>query len=160
MKNLHFITTKAVLGLYMNQIALQQQLAEAQRQLVEAQQKIIALQQQVIDMTPKNAPDEDIKWHIYSRGVMSSEAANSDDLEQVQRFSEWITDFAKKHIKPYVNPAVYGECHNQMTRGLAERLAELTTARDMQKIQARLTSPKSKKTTKPDILQLPLIKEG
>lgn len=153
MKNLHFITTKAVLSMYASQMALQQQ-------LVEAQQKIIALQQQVLDMTPKNAPDDELHWHIHSKGILSSEAANSDDLELVQRFSDWIDTFARKYIKPYVNPTVYGECHNQMNRGLAQRLAELTTKRDMQKIQAMLNPPKPKKTTKPDILQLPLIKEG
>jgi hypothetical protein len=158
MKNLRWMTTQAVLALYINQMVLQQQLADAQQQLVEAQQKIIALQQQVLDMTPKNAPDEDIHWHIYSKGVMSSQAANSDNLDEVRRFRDWNVQFAKKYIKPYVNPTVFSECLNQMTRGLAERIADLTSDHEM---QALIKPPKrKKKSTKSDILQLPLIKDA
>jgi hypothetical protein len=178
MTNLRFTTTKAVVGMYMSQMVLQQQLAEAQQQLVAAQQKIIALQQQVLDMTPKNVPDEEIIWHIHAKGILSSQAANSDNPDEVRRFRDWNVQFAKKHIKPYVNPAVFNECLNQMTRGLAERIADLTSERDIQTlvnppIQQKNTtkserdgqtlikpSKRRKKTTKSDIIQLPLIKDA
>ena len=177
MKNLRFTTTQAVIGMYMSQMVLQEQLAEAQQQLVEAQQKIIALQQQVLDMTPKNVPDEEVMWHIHSKGISSAQAANSDNPDEVRRFRDWNVQFAKKHIKPYVNPAVFSECLNQMTRGLAERIAELTTERDMQTLANPPKQPKTpksernmqtlikppkrrKKTSKSDIIQLPLIKDA
>lgn len=157
MKTLRFMTTKALLAMDMHQMTVQQQLAEAQQQLVEAQQKIIALQQQVLDMSPKNVPDEEVMWHIHSKGILSSQAANSDNLDEVRRFRDWNVKFAKKHIKPYVNPTVYSECLNQMTRGLAERIGDLTSERDM---QALSKPPKQKKAAKSDILQLPLIKDA
>src|SRR5687767_13121860 len=92
-----------------------------QQQLIEAQRKIIELQERIDAMTPKNPPDEEVFWHIASN-TMSDEAANSDDVAVVRKFRQWHVDFAKKHLKPYVSPKVYGECLNQMTRGLSERI--------------------------------------
>ncbi len=56
---------------------------------------------------------------------MSNDAANSCDPAVLRKFRQWNVDFARKNIKPYVNPKVYGETVNQMTRGLNERIAEL-----------------------------------
>ena len=89
-----------------------------QQQLLEAQQTIIELQRRIDKMTPKVLPDEDVFWHLASGGVMSDEASNSDDVAVVRKFKQWNMDFARKNIKPYVNPQVYSECVNQMTRGL------------------------------------------
>lgn len=103
---------------------LQQQLIEAQSELASAQKQVIALQKKIDKMTPKNIPDAEIFWYMAS-GMYSNDAAQSDDPAVVKRLLDWNTAFAKKHIKPYVNPKVFGECLNQMTRGLTERLSEL-----------------------------------
>ena len=110
-----------------------------QEELLEAKREIIELQKRIDEMTPKNTPDEDIFWHI-SGGMPSSAAASSDDLATVKRFRDWNTQFAKRHIKPYVNPKVYGECLNQMTRGLAEQIAKLETEQAISKIVAGKTT--------------------
>jgi hypothetical protein len=110
-----------------------------QQQLVESQRKIIELQQRIDEMMPKNAPDQEISWHIASNGIMSEEAASSEDIATVRKFKDWNVGFAQKHIKPYVNPQVYGECLNQMTRGLSTRIAELETR---QRINKSLSSSK------------------
>lgn len=111
-----------------------------QQQLIEAQQKIIELHNRIDKMTPKHASDDEIIWHVASNGMMSDEAANSDDLATVKRFRDWNVSFAKKHIKPYVNPTVYGECLNQMTRGLATRIAELESKEDVKR-RLHVTKP-------------------
>jgi len=98
-----------------------------QQQLIETQQKVIELQQQIDDMTPKAIVEKDDFWHITSGGILSEEAANSEDVAIVRKFKDWNVTFAQKHIKPYVNPQVYSETLNQMTRGLPTRLAELET---------------------------------
>ena len=98
--------------------------SELQKQLIEAQQKIIELQQTIQNMTPKNPPDEEVFWHIAS-GMMSDEAANSENLATVRRFQQWNVVFAKKYVKPYVSPLVFGECLNQMTRGLSKQIGKL-----------------------------------
>jgi len=94
-----------------------------QQQLIEAQREIIELRERIDDMTPETPADDEI-WHIKS-GMMSSDAAESDDLETVEEFQKWNIEFARKHIKPYVNPKTYGEALNQMTRGLPQRVALL-----------------------------------
>lgn len=119
-----------------NVVALQQQLIDAQQKLLEAQREIISLQKIVRKMTPKHVKDTDVFWHLNSDGVSSLAAANSDDLLTVNQFQKWITDFAKKQIKPYVNPKVYGECLSQMTRGLPERSATLQTKAQLQAINS------------------------
>lgn len=111
------------------QIALQQQ-------LIDAQQKIIELQQELSEKTPANPDDNDVFWHIASGGIMSQEAATSDDLAVVRQFQQWNIDFAKKYIKPYVNPKVFSECLNQMTRGLNERIAEIERKKAEEKMPA------------------------
>lgn len=105
--------------------ALLVQQAILQQQLIEAQQEIIALHRKIDRMTPKKAKDKNIFWHLVSDGLSSVEAAKSTDPITVRQFRDWIVKFARKHIKPYVNDKVYGECLNQMTRGLAERVADL-----------------------------------
>lgn len=116
--NLHYITTAVLLQWFIERMMLQQE-------LIQTQQKLIALQQRIDNMTPKNAPDEELLWHIASGGIMSKEAAQSNDIKIVKKFLKFNQDLAKKHIKPYVNPKVYMECLQQMTRGLPERVAEL-----------------------------------
>lgn len=129
--NLHYITTAVLLQWFIERIALQQE-------LIEAQQKVIALQQRIDGMTPKNAPDEEILWHIASDGIMSKEAAQSSDVKVVKKFLKFNQDMAKKHIKPYVNPKVYMECLQQMTRGLPERIAELESAAHFKQAEKQL----------------------
>ncbi len=113
------------------QSELQQQLINALKKQGELQQQLIDAQKQIIAMTPKNAPDKEIHWHIAS-GMYSKDAANSNDLETVKRFEAWNIEFAEKFIKPYVNPRVYSECLGQMVRGLPGRIAELQTRRELE----------------------------
>lgn len=136
MTNLHFVTSKTLLTIYMQQMMVQQQ-------LIDAQQKIIELQEQVDALTPKNPPDTEVFWHIKSKGVLSTDAANSDDINVVRSFRDWNLKLAKDHIRPYVSPKVYGETVNQMTRGLAERLACLETQSDLNQSPKK---PKKRKT--------------
>jgi len=105
-----------------------------QQQLIEAQQTIIELQQRVDDMSPKPVIEKDEFWHILSGGILSEDAAKSDDLKVVRAFKDWNVEFAQKHIKPYVNPQAYNEALNQMTRGLPTRIAELETKSVLSKL--------------------------
>ncbi|NDJ62278.1 MAG: hypothetical protein GYB67_14215 [Chloroflexi bacterium] len=114
-------------NMLMGQLMMQQQLITMQQQLINSQQQVIELQRRIDAMTPKNAPDEELLWHLASGGIMSSEAANSLDPALVRKFQDWLVHFAEKHIKPYVNQKVYMECLSQMTRGLPERIAKLET---------------------------------
>jgi len=109
------------------QTMMQQKLMDMQQQVIAMQQKVIVLQQQIDDMRPKAISEQEEFWHLVSKGIMSEEAANSDDLRLVRKFYDWNMAFANKHIKPYVNPQVYSETVNQMTRGLPKRMAELET---------------------------------
>ena len=99
---------------------------QLQDELIQAQKTIIELQAKIQEMTPSTPPNESY-WHILSEGVLSEEAANSSDLELVYEFYKWNIEFASKYVKPYVNPKVFGEVLNQMTRGLPNRIAELRT---------------------------------
>lgn len=136
-----------------------------QQQLIEAQQQIIALQKRLDDMTPKNVPDEEVHWHIKSGGIGSNEAAKSSDLSLVREFRDWNVDFAKKYIKPYVNPKIYAECLHQMTRDLAEHIAELETEQQekRQPPKPMITKPKVTKADNtseakpPKLIQLALM---
>ncbi len=130
MERLFYLKPEALIAFLFYQSMLQEQ-------LIEAQQKIIELQQRIDEMTPKTPTDEDVFWHLTSSGVPSHEAATSNDLELVRKFKDWNITFAEKHIKPFVNPKVYNETLNQMTRGLAIHIAELQNKRD------RETTPKS-----------------
>lgn len=88
MSDLLFLNSKALVAMTLQQCALQQQ-------LIEAQQKIIELQQKIDAMTPKDPPDEVAFWHVHSGGIMSDEAASSDDLALVRKFEKWNVSFAK-----------------------------------------------------------------
>lgn len=118
--------------LLLQQSALQQEITNLQQQVIDLQQQVITLQQQVIDLQqkvsekkPEPVSDEAIFWHRTSEGIGSYEASQSDDVALLRRFRQWNVDFATRHIKPYVNPKVFGECLNQMTRGLNERIRDL-----------------------------------
>ena len=140
--------------------ALLLQQIELQKQLIEAQQKVIELQAKIDEMTPKNAPDEELHWHIASGGMTSTAAAESENLETVKKFRDWNVSFAKKHIKPYVNPKVYGECLNQMTRGLSDRIAELETKKHQQKVVGGSIGNHRAVDEPPKMIQLYLMEQG
>jgi hypothetical protein len=112
-------------------LSLQQQLIETQRELLKAQKQIISLQKKLDKKVPKNPKDKDVFWHLVSDGLLSNETAKSGDLVTLKQFYDWLVKFAKKHIRPYVNPKVYGECLNQMTRGLGERISALETQEEL-----------------------------
>lgn len=150
MRNLHYITTRALLSVFIQQMVLQQQLLEAQQQIIELQKRIDSL-------TPKNAPDAEIHWHIVSNGITSLDAANSEDLATLRKFLKWNLEFARKHIRPYVNPDVYGECVNQMTRGLAERIALLETKKESSKLAEQVTKAQKTCSKQQQLAQLTLI---
>lgn len=107
----------------------QDQIVHLQQLLIEAQAKIIALQETVQAMTPPRVNEQDVFWHLVS-GVMSEQAAASDDLDLVRRFKDWNIRFAQTYLKPYVDPRIYSETLNQMTRGLSSHIAQLQTDRD------------------------------
>jgi multidrug efflux pump subunit AcrA (membrane-fusion protein) len=139
MAEINYLNGVATNALLLEKMALQQELIETQRKLIEAQKQALEAQKQALSLqkklnklTPKNPKDEDVFWHIASQGVRSLEAAQSDDLATVQRFGHWIDKFGEKYIKPHVSPKVYIECHNQMSRGLPERIAELRTKAELQ----------------------------
>jgi hypothetical protein len=122
-------------------VSLQQQLIETQQKLIATQKQVIKLQKRIDKLTPKNLKDEDIFWHIASGGIMSDEAANSSDITMLRGFESWLNNFAKKYIKPYVNPKVYSECVNQMTRGLPTRIADLQTRDDIRRLDPNKKYP-------------------
>lgn len=136
MKHL-YMTTTAMFAMLFQQMALQQQLIEAQQQLadtrkevVKAQRQTIALQKKLDKRTPKTPDDEEVFWHL-AGGMMSLDAANSNDLATLRKFEAWLVDFGRAQIKPYVHHKAYTECSNQMTRGLTERIAELQTLEEL-----------------------------
>ena len=144
MNRLIFLKPEALIAYLFIQTTLQQQ-------VIDLQAQVIALQERIDKMTPKNPSDEEVLWHVASGGLMSNDAAQSDSIATVRRFRTWNINFAKKHIKPYVNPKVYAECVNQMTRGLSERIAELETEHELKENVPPDEKPKqaSAKTKKP-----------
>jgi hypothetical protein len=144
MRNVQFITTQMLINLLLQQMVLMQKLSEAQ-------EKIIHLQDYIADKTPETPADEDVFWHVYSKGIMSTEAAESSDVALLRRFLAWNLNFAEKYLQPYVDPLVYSEAVNQMTRGLPERIAEL---------EGKKSSESHKADGEADnIIQLPLLRE-
>ncbi len=106
-----------------------------QEELIQSQQQVIELQKRLDEVTPKPIVEKDEFWHIVSGGVLSEEAAKSEDVKIVRRFKDWNISFAQKHLKPYINPQVYNETLNQMTRGLPSRIAELETAAEIERLE-------------------------
>lgn len=155
MKTSNLISTQVMLRLVMATAVAQEQLIEAQQQLVAAQKEIIKLQRKIERMTPKNLPSED-RWHIKT-DTFSWDAATSDDLTVVEAYNEWINWFGKKHLKPYLNAATYGECLGHMSRGLPQQLAKLQTERDAKRIfEAMGLQAESNKP----ILKLPVMQDA
>jgi hypothetical protein len=148
MNTLLYMKPEILVAWLFYQSMLQQQLMAVQQQLIETQQKVIALQQQIDDMRPKAISEKEEFWHLVSNGIMSDEAANSDDLRLVRKFRDWNMDFAKKHVKPYVNQQVYSEVVNQMTRGLSTRIAELETKSSKRSHEREREQANSNKTIK------------
>lgn len=99
---------------------------QQQKAFIEMQREIIRLQQKVQELTPPQPNIEDVSFHLQT-GTLSEEAANSADLREVEGYLCWVMSFAAKYVKPYVNQRVYQEVTTHMTRGLAERIAELET---------------------------------
>lgn len=126
MDKILYMKSEALIALLFHQATLQQQ-------LIESQQKIIELHQRIDQMTPKSVDEKEVHWHLASGGIMSEEAAASDDLTVVRRFKDWNIEFAKKYIKPHVTQQVFSETLNQMTRGLTTHIAELETKAAMDK---------------------------
>ena len=156
MTKIHYTSEQMLSAMYIQQMVLQ-------AQLIEAQQKIIALQEEIATLKPDTPKDEDVFWHIHSGGIFSKDAAESEDYLLVKKFRDWNIDLAKKHVKPYVNPKVYGEVLNQMTRGLPEHLSKLQTreeiehGRPIEKIQ---TEQDKQADTGERIVQLKLLQNA
>ncbi len=125
MKDMHYISSAGMVTILLQQLAMQQQLIETQQKLIEVQKQNAALERKINSLTPKTPKDASVFWHLNSDGVSSEEAARSNDLITVTQFYEWVRNFGKKYIRPYVNPKVYTECMNQMTRGLAHHMTVL-----------------------------------
>lgn len=130
MKDMYYLSGTTIMTMLLQQIACQQQLIEAQQQIIESQRENAKIQRKLDKMKPSTPKDKDIFWHLVSDGLSSHEAATCDDLITVLQFDEWINKFGAKHIKPYVNPKVYNECLNQMSRGLPQRIAQLRTQKE------------------------------
>ncbi len=124
MSNLNYISKNALMRIFLYQMTLQ-------AQLLEAQQEIIDLQKQLLALKPDTPDDKEVFWHVKSNGQLSIDAAESDRLEVVQAFLDWNISLANEHVKPYVNPKVYGEVLNQMTRGLPEKISDLKTEKEI-----------------------------
>jgi tRNA nucleotidyltransferase/poly(A) polymerase len=124
MKHENMFEAGLLVGLLISQNQQMKQILELQQQLIAAQQETLALQKKLAHLSPPT-PEEDAHWHLVSGGVMSEEAARSNDLEMVTTFYEWLLRFGKKYVQPYVHPKVYGEIINQMTRGVTSHMAAL-----------------------------------
>lgn len=153
MTNLMYMKPEVLFAWLFYQSMLQQQLMNMQQQVIDMQQKVIELQQQIDDMRPKPISEQEVFWHLVSNGVMSEDAANSDDIRLVRKFYDWNMDFAKKHIKPYVNPQVYSEALNQMTRGLPARMARLETKSSKRTVERDQAEPEKTPKQKTFVLQ-------
>ncbi len=134
MKDMYYFKSSFVVATLLQHLEAQEQLLEAQKQLLETQRQIIelqkqnaALQRKIAKANPKVPKDKDVFWYMVSDGISSEDAASSNDIVTVEQFNDWLTKFGQKHVKPYVNSKVFGECMNQMKRGLARHLAELET---------------------------------
>lgn len=148
MAHLQFVNSKTLLVFYAQQLALQ-------AALIEMQQEVIRLQNKLDKMKPDTPLDEEVFWHVASGGGLSTEAANSKNVDEVQKFLDWNLGLAKKYVKPHVNPKVYGEVVNQMTRGLPERIAELKTRSEINQAKANKKSESGDR-----IIQLALIQDA
>ncbi|MEO0599417.1 MAG: hypothetical protein AAF126_25115, partial [Chloroflexota bacterium] len=81
----------------------------------------------------------------------------------VRKFLDWNYEMAKKHVKPYVNPKVYGEVLNQMTRGLPEHLSKLQTHEEIKHglpIEKIQTKKETKTDTNERVVQLKLLQNA
>lgn len=150
MAKIHYTSENMLAAMYMQQMMLQ-------AQLIEAQQKIIALQEELDDRKPETPSDDEVFWHIHS-GTYSTDAATSQKLTLVQQFLDWNVALAENHLKPYVNPKVYSEVLNQMTRGLPEHLANLKTRAEIKhRRPVEKLTDQEKDDTEERVIQLPLL---
>ncbi|MDX1991951.1 MAG: hypothetical protein SF029_06165 [bacterium] len=129
MKHENSFEAGLLVGLLISQNQQMKHVVELQRQLIAAQQEALAQQKKLAHLTPPT-PEEDAHWHLVSGGVMSEDAAKSNDLETVTTFYQWLLAFGKKYVQPYVHPKVYGEIINQMTRGVTSHMAALQVEAD------------------------------
>ena len=137
----------------------EQQVIDLQKQLLEAQQKLINLHEKVEAMTPKQPMPEEIRWHLYSDGVMSDDLLETRDIDLLKKYHEWMMTFGEKHIQPYVHPYVYSEIITQMGRGILRRLAELEVREEygVDDIERDITTEFPDEETEPH--QPPLISD-
>jgi hypothetical protein len=103
---------------------------EVQEQLIKAQQEIIHLKNSIENQRP-SAPGDDGLWHKVSGGITTDTVFLSNDAALLRKFNEWIFTFGEKYIRPYVHHQVYAELIAHMTRGLAQRRAELEVLEDL-----------------------------
>lgn len=127
MNNIIYMKPEALIGLLFAYTVMQEE-------MINSQKKVIELQQRIDSITPKPIVEKDEFWHIASGGVLSEEAAKSEDLAIVKKFKDWNVSFAQKNLKPYLNPQVYSETLNQMTRGLPARIAELESIAEIEQL--------------------------
>lgn len=117
-----------------------------QQHLIDAQQQIIELYQRLEERIPAE-PKDDVSFHLIAREGMSSEDVFAgDNLEDLRQLREWIFQFGEKYVKPYVHLRVYGEIVGHMSRGLAQKLAELEVQHELGLFPPE--PPAAKKATK------------
>lgn len=113
-------------------VSRNQQLEE----LIAAQQQIIELQKQVQALTPPQPEPEEAFFHLQGDRIGAQEAATSDNLKTVLAYRQWVFDFTRKYVRPYVNQRVYQEVSVHMLRGVAEQLGALDTQTHKKKVDA------------------------
>jgi hypothetical protein len=106
-----------MIGLLMNETRNHQEVIEMQKQIIQLQQKIQ-------EMTPPQPEMEEVSFHM-QKGMMEDEAANSDSIAVLEDYIQWVLDFTRKYVRPYVNQRVYQEVSGHMMRGLSDRITEL-----------------------------------
>ncbi|MEM6285386.1 MAG: hypothetical protein AAF787_24565, partial [Chloroflexota bacterium] len=96
-----------------------------QQQLIELQAEVIRLHQKLEKLTPEDPDLKDIRWHLFSDGVMSDELITSADHDTLKKYRKWLHEFGEKHVRPYVHNNIYIEIMTHMGRGIARRMAKL-----------------------------------
>lgn len=122
-------------GLMLGLVIAQNQQLE---QLVAAQREIIALQKQVQSLTPPQPEPEEIVFHLQGDQIGAQEAATSNDLKTVRAYRDWVFNFTRQYVRPYVNQRVYQEVSIHMLRGVAEQLGKLDTVEFEKRVRSAI----------------------
>jgi len=154
-------------GLLLGMLIQQQEVIQLQQELLESQKEIIKLKDELTEKLPKE-PEKNMRWHI-SSGMTSEDVMNSDDKRIIEAYKNWIVEFAKKYLKPYVHRDVYSEATSPMLRGIPTRLARMDTDEffsALPSIKNVVEFPETKEkpskndiaeTEEKDVKQLPLL---